>query len=103
MAFSVEGLDVDCQKLNAGIRQVGKVSKDFHGICDRLDCRCLKLMLRLNQGQPRQSGKRDGGKDRERNLAPVRASDEAPEEGARARKVRYEEPEGASASWTTGT
>ena len=66
MAFSVEGLDVDCQKSNARIRQVGKTSMGFHGIFHRLDCRCLRLMLRLNQGQPRQSGKKDDGEDRER-------------------------------------
>ena len=66
MALFVEGLDVDCPKMNVGISQVGRISKEYHGIFDRQVYLHLKLMLRLSQAQLRQSGEREDGKDQER-------------------------------------
>ena len=51
----MEGLGVDCPKQNVGIKQVGKISKEYHGTCDQQACLNLKSILRPNQAQPRQN------------------------------------------------
>ena len=62
MALFVERLGVDCPKQSVGTRQVGKISKDCRGICDRRACQRLRSVLRFSQKQPRQSGESEGGK-----------------------------------------
>ena len=57
---------VDNPKQSVGIRQVGRISKECHGIFDRRACQCRRSMLRLSQAHPRQSeekGGRDPGKE----------------------------------------
>ena len=56
----MEGLGVDCPKQNVGIKQVGKISKEYRGTCDQQACRNLKSILRPHQAQPRQSEENEG-------------------------------------------
>ena len=56
----MEGLGVDCPKQNVGIKQVGKISKEYRGTCDQQACRNLKSILRPNQAQPRQKEENEG-------------------------------------------
>ena len=55
--------DVDYPKQSAGIRQIGRISKECRGIFDRRACQCRRSMLRLGQAQPRQSEENEGGRD----------------------------------------
>ena len=55
----VVGLGVDCPKQNVGIKQVGKISKEYRGTCDQQACRNLKSILWPNQAQPRQNEEKE--------------------------------------------
>ena len=52
----MEGLGVDCPKQNVGIKQVGKISKEYRGTCDQQACRNLKLIGEENEGDQNLSG-----------------------------------------------
>ena len=56
----MEGLGVDCPKQDVGIKQVGKISKEYRGTGDQQTCRNLKSILRPSQAQPRQSEENEG-------------------------------------------
>ena len=56
----MEGLGVDCPKQNVGIKQVGKISKEYRGTCDQQASRNPKSILRPSQAQPRQSEENEG-------------------------------------------
>ena len=56
----MEGLGVDCPKQNVGIKQVDKVSKEYHETCDQQACRNLESKKRPSQAQPRQSEENEG-------------------------------------------
>ena len=75
-------------KQSVGIRQVGRISKEFRGIFDRRACQCWRSMLRLSQAlqrpkeraesfRPRDEAPRGGVQEERAAAAPASASDAA--------------------------